>query len=73
VLRLRGELGHVVPIRQFLDDTGAFGPDDLDALGKAFSAALQKLGLHDLRDPITEIVARRIIRAASPANAIRSG
>jgi len=33
-------------------------------MGKAFAAALAKLGLHDLKDPMTEIVARRIIRAA---------
>jgi hypothetical protein len=56
--------GGVVPIRLFLGDKGAFGPEDLDALGKAFSAALTKLGLHDLKDPKAEMVARRIIRAA---------
>jgi hypothetical protein len=53
-----------VPIREFLGDNRAFGPEDLDAMGKAFAAALGKLGLHDLKDPMTEIVARRIIRAA---------
>jgi hypothetical protein len=56
--------GGVVPIRQFLGDKGAFGPEDLNAMGAAFSAALTKLGLHDLKDPMTEMVARRIIRAA---------
>ena len=55
--------GGVMPIRAFLDDKGAFGPEDLNAMGEAFSAALSKLGLHDLKDPMTEIVARRIIRA----------
>jgi len=53
-----------VPIREFVGDNRAFGPEDLDAMGKAFAAALAKLGLHDLKDPMTEIVARRIIRAA---------
>jgi len=53
-----------VPVRQFLDDKGSFGAEDLDVLGKAFTAALGKLGLHDLKDPMTEIVARRIIRRA---------
>jgi hypothetical protein len=53
-----------VPIRQHLGDNRAFGPEDLNAMGEAFSAALTKLGLHDLKDPMTEIVARRIIRAA---------
>jgi len=53
-----------MPIRQFIDDKGVFGPDDLKAMGDAFSAALTKLGLHDLKDPAAEIVARRVIRAA---------
>jgi hypothetical protein len=53
-----------VPIREFLGDNQAFGPDDLKAMGNAFSAALTKLGLRDLKDPMTEMVARRIIRAA---------
>jgi hypothetical protein len=53
-----------VPIRQFLGDKGAFGPDDLDAMGKAFSAALNKLSLNDRKDAMVEMVARRIVRAA---------
>jgi hypothetical protein len=58
-------MGASVPIRAFLDDNRAFDPDDLKALGKAFSAALHKLGLDDLKDPAAaEGIARRIIRAA---------
>jgi hypothetical protein len=53
-----------MPIRQFLGRDAAFGPDDLKAMGDAFSAALHKLGLHDRRDPLVETVARRIVRAA---------
>ncbi len=53
-----------MPIRQFLGDNRAFGPEDLDAMGKAFSAALNKLGLTANKDPMTDMVARRIIRAA---------
>lgn len=53
-----------MPIRHFLGDTRAFGPEDLDAMGKAFSAALNKLGLSTNKDPMVEMVARRIIRAA---------
>ena len=56
--------GASVPIRTFLGDNKAFGPADLDEMGKAFSAALAKLGLRELKDPMTEMVARRIIRAA---------
>jgi hypothetical protein len=47
-----------------LDDNRAFGPDDLDAMAKAFSAALNKLSLSDRKDPMVEMVARRIVRAA---------
>ena len=53
-----------MPINRYLGDNRAFDPDDLKAMGEAFSAALTKLGLHDLKDPMTEMVARRIIRAA---------
>ena len=53
-----------MPIRQFLGDNRAFGPEDLDAMGKAFSAALNELGLTANKDPMTDMVARRIIRAA---------
>ncbi len=53
-----------MPIRQHLRDNLSFSPEDLDAMGKAFTAALAKLALRDLKDPMTEMVARRIIRAA---------
>ena len=52
-----------MPIRQFLGSR-ALSPEDLDAMNKAFSAALKKLGLNDLKDPMTEIVAHRVIDAA---------
>ena len=53
-----------MPIRQFLGDHRSFVSEDLDLMGEAFSAALTRMGLHDRRDPMAEIVARRIIRAA---------
>jgi len=53
-----------VPIRQYLGTDSSFGSEDLKVVGQAFSTALNKLGLHDRRDPMVEIVARRIIRAA---------
>jgi hypothetical protein len=51
----------------------AFSPEDLDLMGTAFIAALAKLGLNDLKDPMTEMVARRIITAvrAGERNVIR--
>lgn len=53
-----------MPIRQYLGTDSAFGQEDLNGIGQAFSAALNKLGLHDRSDPMVEMVARRIIRAA---------
>jgi len=53
-----------VPIRRYLEADSSFGPEDLNRIGEAFSAALDKLGLSDRNDPMVEIVARRIIRAA---------
>ncbi len=53
-----------MPIRQYLGAESAFAVEDLQEIGEAFSAALNKLGLKDRSDPMVEIVARRIIRAA---------
>ena len=53
-----------MPIREFVDGNGSFQPDDLKVMGDALTAALAKLGLNDRRDPMVEMVARRIIRAA---------
>jgi hypothetical protein len=53
-----------MPIREYLGTDSSFGPGDLNEIGQAFSAALDKLGLHDRSDRMVEIVARRIIRAA---------
>ena len=53
-----------MPIRQYLGTDSSFGPGDLKEIGQAFAAALNKLGLHGRSDPMVEMVARRIIRAA---------
>ena len=53
-----------MPIRQYLGTDGSFGPEELKGVEEAFLAALNKLGLKDRSDPMVEIVARRIIRAA---------
>jgi hypothetical protein len=42
----------------------AFGPDDTERLATAYESVLRVLELNDRNDPITEIVARRIIEAA---------
>ena len=53
-----------MPIRQFLGRDISFGPDDLKVMGEAYSNALTKLRLYDRNDPIVELVARKIVRAA---------
>jgi hypothetical protein len=42
----------------------AFGPDDIERLGTAYENALRALQLNNRDDPITQIVAKRIIHAA---------
>ena len=53
-----------MPLRQFIGRDASFGPEDLKAMGDAFSNALSKLRLYDRNDPLVELVARKIIRAA---------
>jgi hypothetical protein len=53
-----------VPLGPFLEGAEAFTPNDLTVLNAAFMEPLSKLGLKDRNDPMAEIVARRIIRAA---------
>ena len=53
-----------MPIRRYLGADSPFAAEDLKLIGQAFSAALDKLGLNDRSDPMVEMVARRIIRAA---------
>ena len=52
-----------MPIRRFLQ-THAFGPDDIKVLSEAYADALRTLGLIDRSDPVTEIVAKKIIELA---------
>ena len=47
-----------------------FGPDDIERLATAYESALRLLELNDRDDPITEIIARRIIEAAQTGSAI---
>jgi len=55
--------GHVMPIRQFLGTDDVVQADDLAIMNTAFASALRKLGLTDRRDPLVEIVGRRIVQA----------
>ena len=42
----------------------AFGPEDIALLATAYEDALRALKLNDRDDPITQLVAKRIIEAA---------
>jgi len=52
-----------MPIRQFIGTGDVLQPDDMAVMNAAYSAALTKLGLTDRRDPLVEIVGRRIVKA----------
>lgn len=47
-------------IYRLLENT-AFGPDEIERLVKAYELTLRALGLKDRSDPITQIVAEKII------------
>src|SRR5262249_14713948 len=52
-----------VPIRPLLKNH-AFGPDEIRVLTTAFEDTLRSLHLANRGDPVTEIIARRIIELA---------
>ncbi len=62
-IRSRPCWGGIVPIAQLLP-AGAFGPEAVKAMTTAFEETLRELELLDHNDPLTEIVARKIIEGA---------
>jgi predicted nucleotidyltransferase len=42
----------------------AFGPEDIDVMVRAYDECLRLLNLADRSDPLTEIIARKIIEIA---------
>lgn len=52
-----------MPIRQALVEQ-SFDPEQVRAMAVAFEKACQSLGLTDTPDPLTDIVARKIIEMA---------
>jgi hypothetical protein len=52
-----------VPINRLLDNT-VFGPEDIRLISDAFDQVLRALSLIDRNDPVTEIVAKKIIDIA---------
>jgi hypothetical protein len=41
-----------------------FGPEDIARLGTAYEQALRDFGLKDRNDPLTELIAKKIIQVA---------
>ena len=52
-----------MPIRPLLENQG-FGPDEIRVLTTAFEDALRTLRLTDRADPVTQIIAKKIIELA---------
>ena len=49
-----------MPIYRLLQNS-PLGPEEITMLTQAYEATLRKLGLVDRNDPITEIIARKVI------------
>jgi hypothetical protein len=49
-----------MPINRLLEG-GVFGPEDIKVLNDAYESALRALHLGDRNDPLTELVAKKII------------
>ena len=63
ILGANGKGGIAVAIYRLLQ-TLVFEPEDIEKLAMAYEDALRALQLFDRDDPITEIIAKRIIEAA---------
>jgi hypothetical protein len=61
IARLRGS---TVPIYELLRRQGAFAPEEVEALGRVFEDVLQTLGLVDRQDPLTSLVAKKVVELA---------
>lgn len=53
-----------MPIVELLRKHGAFEPEEVALLGKAFDEVLQTLGLVDREDPLTAMVAKSLVEYA---------
>ena len=54
-----------MPIYELLGRQGVFTPDEVAMLGNVFEDVLQTLGLTDRKDPITEMVAKKLVELAT--------
>jgi hypothetical protein len=56
-----------MPINRLLKDS-KLTPEEIEKLNKAYAFALRSLSLVDRNDPLTEIVARKIIEIGATAH-----
>ena len=53
-----------MPIYELLRRQGSYEPEDVAMLGKVFDDVLQTLGLVERKDPVTEMVAKKLVELA---------
>jgi hypothetical protein len=63
--RCRGVEGCSVPIHELLQRQDSFDSDEVAVLGNVFDAVLRALGLVDRREPMTTVVAKKLLELAS--------
>jgi hypothetical protein len=61
---LAWELGLAMPIYELLKSQDAFGPEEVAALVSVFDDVLQTLRLVDRQDPLTTMVAKKLVELA---------
>jgi hypothetical protein len=54
-----------VPIYALLKSNGSFAPEEVAMLGNVFEDVLKILGLVDRQDPMTEMVAKKLMELAT--------
>jgi hypothetical protein len=54
-----------MPIYEILRRQGVFAPDEVAMLGQVFDEVLRSLGLVDRKDPMTEMVAKKLVDLAT--------
>ena len=54
-----------MPIYEILRRQGVFAPEEVAMLGNVFEDVLQTLGLVDRKDPLTEMVAKKLVELAT--------
>ncbi len=53
-----------MPTHEILRRQGVFSPDEVAMLGKVFEDVLRIKGLVDRKDPMTEMVAKKVVELA---------